>query len=218
MPPSEKTLLKQARREQRERDLAAKILALPEKRYGVILADPAYRFKTWSRVTGMDRSADNHYATSTNEQIMAIDVASIAAKDCVLYLWTTRPMEKIAHAVMEAWGFEYKTQQAWDKEVRGTGFWTIDYHENLLIGATSDEHDNLLIGTRGKVPCPAPGTQWPSIVRERKRGHSEKPEWVYQIIERHFPNMPKIELFARTARAGWDCWGLEAPPSAEAAE
>lgn len=217
MSPSEKTLLKQARRAQRERDLAARILALPEKRYGVILADAGWRFEPWSRETGMDRAADNHYATSTLEQIKAIDVASIAAPHCVLYLWTTRPMDKVAHAVMEVWGFDYKTQHAWDKEVRGTGYWAIDQHELLVVGATSDEYDNLLIGTRGKVPCPAPGTQWPSIVRERKRGHSVKPEWAYRMIETHFPNLPKIELFARRARPGWDCWGAEAP-IADAAE
>ena len=71
----------------------------------------------------MDRAADNHYATSTLEQIKAIDVGLIAAPDCALYLWGTRPMIKAAHAVMEAWGFEYKSQQAWDKEILGTGFW-----------------------------------------------------------------------------------------------
>ena len=169
----------------------------------------------------MDRAADNHYATSLTKTIMAIDVASIAAKDCVLYLWATRPMMKDAIAIMEAWGFKYKTQQAWDKMKLGTGYWAVDQHEILLVGTRGepeDPYEILLVGTRGKIPCPAPGTQWPSIVRERKRGHSVKPEWAYQMIETHFPNVPKCELFARQARPGWDCWGAEAPSSAEAAE
>ena len=34
-----------------------------------------------------------------------------------------------AHAVMEAWGFKYKTQQAWDKMIPGTGYWAVDHHE-----------------------------------------------------------------------------------------
>lgn len=33
----------------------------PDKKYGVILADPEWRFEPWSRETGMDRPADNHY-------------------------------------------------------------------------------------------------------------------------------------------------------------
>jgi N6-adenosine-specific RNA methylase IME4 len=53
---------------------------------------------------------------------------------------------------------------------------------------------------------------------ERKRAHSVKPEWAYRMIEKHFPNVPKVELFARCARLGWDRWGAEAPPTAEAAE
>jgi N6-adenosine-specific RNA methylase IME4 len=84
------------------RELAAKILALPEKRYGVILADPGWRFEPYSRVTGMDRAADN-YATSPLEQIKAIDIESIAASDCALFLWATAPMIEAALAVMEAW-------------------------------------------------------------------------------------------------------------------
>jgi N6-adenosine-specific RNA methylase IME4 len=203
--PSELTLLKRARRAERERELAAKIRALADKRYGAILADIPVRWEPWSRETGMDRSADNHYATSELEVIKAINVASIAAPDCILCLWATSPMMPQALEVMEAWGFAYKSQKVWDKVVAGTGYWSFNRHELFLIG------------TRGKVPCPAPGTQWPSIVVERKRAHSVKPEWGYRWVEEHFPNVPKIELFARRARAGWDCWGAEAP-SADAAE
>jgi N6-adenosine-specific RNA methylase IME4 len=218
-----RTELKKAKRAERERELAAKILALPDKRHGVILADPAMRFKTWSEA-GMDRAADNHYATSTLEQLKALDVASIAAPDCVLYQWTTRPLLEQSLELMRAWSFRYKTLHGWDKEVAGNGYWARDQDELLLIGARGseyrivDQHELLLIGTRGRVPCPAMGTQWPSLIRERKRGHSVKPEWVYEMIETHFPNVPKIELFARRARPGWDCWGLEAPPTSEAAE
>jgi N6-adenosine-specific RNA methylase IME4 len=154
----------------------------------------------------MDRSADNHYATSTIEMIKAIDVASIAAPDCALFLWATAPMMPQALEVMLAWGFEYKSQWLWDKEVPGSGYWNRNRHELLLVG------------TRGAVPCPAQGTQYSSVMVERKRAHSVKPEWAYELIESHFPNLPKIELFARRARPGWDRWGAEAPPDAEAAE
>jgi hypothetical protein len=58
----------------------------------VILADPPWRFEPWSRDTGMDRAADNHYPTSATEEIAALGVSSIAADDCVLFLWATVPM------------------------------------------------------------------------------------------------------------------------------
>ena len=81
--------LKRERREARERDLAVKQCALPDKRYGVILADPPWRFKVYSRETGMDRAADNHYLTQETADIFVLDVRSIAAPDCVLFLWAT---------------------------------------------------------------------------------------------------------------------------------
>ena len=205
MPPTDRTSLKKARREQRERELAARIRALPGGKYGVLYVDAGWRFEPYSRETGMDRAADNHYATSTLEQIKAIDVASIAAPDCVLFMWATAPMMPQALAVMAAWGFAYKSQIVWDKEIIATGYWFRNRHELLLVG------------TRGQVPAPAMGTQWPSVMVKRRTAHSVKPEWAYELIENYFPSLPKIELFARRARAGWSSWGAEAPV-AEAAE
>jgi TPR repeat protein len=86
------TLAKQARRAQLEAELGARILALPTKQYGVGLADPPWRFEPYSRVTGMDRVADNHYATNPLEQIKTLNVSSIMAKDSVMFLWAVTPM------------------------------------------------------------------------------------------------------------------------------
>jgi N6-adenosine-specific RNA methylase IME4 len=74
----------------------------------------------------------------------------------------------------------------------------------------------MLVGTRGNVPAPAPGTQKSSVIVERKRGHSVKPEQSYQMIEQYFPNVPKIELNCRgKPRPGWDAWGNEVEEAAE---
>jgi ParB/RepB/Spo0J family partition protein len=203
---SAKTEVKKERRQEREAELGAKQTALPTKKRGVIYADPEYRFEPWSRETGMDRAADNHYSTSALEVIKSRNVASIAAGDCVLFLWATVPFEKAAHEVMEAWGFKYKSQVVWDKgdgdgDDVGTGYWFRNQHEVLLVG------------TRGKIPAPAPGTQWKSIVRAPCGKHSEKPKVFYELIEAYFPNLPKIELNCRgPARPGWAAWGNEATP------
>ena len=200
-----KLVAKQTRRAERELALAGKILALPDKKYGVIYADPEWRFEAWSRDTCLYRAVDNHYSTSPLEVIKSRNVASIAAKDCVLFLWSTVPMQPQAYEVMAAWGFKYKSQTVWDKGEPGTGYWFINYHEILLVG------------TRGNIPAPAPGTQWPSLIKAPVGEPSEKPEIFYELIEAYFPNLPKIELNARRRRAGWDAWGLDAP-ELEAAE
>jgi N6-adenosine-specific RNA methylase IME4 len=190
-----KMALKKARREGRERDLTARITALPSERFGVILADPEWDWKPWSQSTGMDRAASNHYPTSSVEAIKARDVASIAANDCVLFLWATAPMLVEALDVMASWGFAYKSNLVWSKVRVGTGYWARSAHEHLLIG------------TRGSVPAPAMGDQARSIFEEVARGHSQKPEIAYEIIESYFPTVPKIELNARVARPGWTAWG-----------
>ena len=144
-------------------------------------------------------AADNHYATSTLDTIKARDVPSIAADDCVLFLWATAPMMPQALQVMEAWGFDYVSQCVWVKDKAGTGYWFRNKHELLLVG------------TRGKIPAPLEGTQWESVITAPRGRHSEKPEAVYRLIEEYYPLLPKIELNARKARKGWDAWGLEAP-------
>jgi N6-adenosine-specific RNA methylase IME4 len=196
---------KKERRAQLEAELGARQRALPDRRYGVIYADPPWRFQPWSRETGMDRAAENHYPTSLLAEIKALDVESIAAADCVLFLWSTVPMLDQALEVMKAWGFEYKSSFTWGKNRMGTGYWARNQTEYLLIG------------TRGKVPAPAMGTQWSSLILAPVGRHSEKPETFCEMIESYFPTLPKIELHARgiVPRPGWDVWGLEAPASGE---
>lgn len=208
---AEATAEKKARRVERESALAGRIAnanaALDEAgaagtRYGVILADPEWRFEPWSRETGMDRAPENHYPTSPLEAIKARPVARLAAEDCALFLWATAPMLPEALEVMAAWGFAYKTQLVWIKDALGNGYWFRSAHELLLVG------------TRGNVPAPAMGTQWASVLEAPRGAHSAKPPRVHALIEDYFPTLPKIELNARAARPGWDAWGAEAPGEA----
>jgi N6-adenosine-specific RNA methylase IME4 len=196
---------KKERRAEREAELAAKIVALPEKRYGVIYADPEWRFEPWSRETGMDRAADNHYPTSELQTIKNRSVHDLAAANCVLFMWATSPMLEDAIEVLHAWSFRYVTSFVWVKDKIGTGYWFRNKHETLLVGI------------KGDVPAPAPGTQADSVIFAPVGRHSAKPEVFYEIIERYFPNVPKIELNARQRRAGWEAWGLEAPDGEAAA-
>jgi N6-adenosine-specific RNA methylase IME4 len=190
---------KKQRRAAREIALAAQITALPDFKAGVILADPEWRFEPWSRESGMDRAADNHYPTSVTEVIAARDVPSIAAKNCALFLCATAPMLRHAFVVMEAWGFNYVTNWELHKDRIITGYWNRNRHEHLLLGI------------RGDVPCPAPGEQWDSVIEMAVGRHSQKPDAICEMIDAYFPNLPKIELNRRgLARAGWAAWGNEA--------
>jgi N6-adenosine-specific RNA methylase IME4 len=192
---------KQERRHNRERVLGAMQQALPDRRFGVIVSDPEWRFEPWSRATGLDRSADNHYPTSCTEVIASRDVASIAADDAILFLWATVPMLPHALAVMAAWGFDYRSSFAWIKDKIGTGYWN------------RNEHELLLVGVRGNPPAPAPEQRIGSVISAPRGEHSAKPEIILEWIEYWYPTLPKIELNRRgAARPGWDAWGNESDP------
>jgi N6-adenosine-specific RNA methylase IME4 len=206
---SAKTRVKQVKRAKRERDLADKQLSLPLKMYGVVVEDFEWDQKVWSRETGMDRHAANHYPVSesahTPEEIVehTKERAACAADDCAWFAWTTVPHLAIAIDVMRLRGLRYVTNWAWDKQKAGTGYWNRNRHEILLLGV------------RGKVPCPAPGEQWESLLSIAATEHSAKPEQFLEMIEAYFPNLPKIELNRRgPPRPGWEAWGYEAEPPA----
>jgi N6-adenosine-specific RNA methylase IME4 len=199
--PSARTELKRLKREEREKALADKTKAaaqeLGRRLYSVLYADPPWRFEPYSRETGMDRAADNHYATMSTDEICALPIP--AADDSALFLWATVPMLAQAFKVMEAWGFTYKSAMIWVKDRAGTGYWL------------RNEAEILLIGTKGNVPAPAMGEQPAQVVHEPARRHSEKPDVFAETIEQLFPNLSKMELFARKQRPGWNVWGNEAP-------
>lgn len=211
-----KNAAKKVQRNDKEQKLAAKQKALPNKRYGVIYEDPAWRFELRSRETGLDRSADNHYPTMTLEEIMALPVQDIAAPDCVLFMWATVPHLADALKVIAQRGFIYKSHYIWDKTP-----WDGDGQDNVIAGRQGNgfwsrvNHELLLIATRGAPTCPAPGDNAPSVYREVASAHSAKPEYYARMIEGYFPNLPKIELNARAPRDGWDVWGNESEAGEE---
>ena len=73
-----------------------------------------------------------------------------------------------------------------------------------------NQHELLMICRRGKLPTPLPSTRTSSVYREKRTEHSVKPVFFYEMIEAHYPQLPKIELFSRSPRDGWDAWGNQA--------
>lgn len=163
--------------------------------YPIILADPPWQYD--SGTTDPTRQVENQYPTMPADEIAALDIESHATADAVLFMWAPPSMLPDALAVIEAWGFTYKTHGVWDKGLIGGGYWMRIRHEDLLIAV------------RGKPPHPNPSDLWASVFLSRKTAHSEKPVCVYEMIERYYPTLSKVELFARSERAGWKSWGNE---------
>lgn len=169
------------------------------KPYPVYYADPPWKFGVRSEVTGREKSAENHYPTLPTPEIIAL-MAELTAgtHPAVMFLWATNPMLLDGLAVLDACGFTYVHHWIWDKVDIGNGYWGRDQHEILLIGR------------RGDVAAPLPGSQPATVYHAKKTDHSAKPDFYAETIERLFPGIARVELFARPARPGWDAWGFEA--------
>jgi len=166
-----------------------------EQKFPIILADPPWRYE--HPTFGSSRDIEEHYPTLTLEEVCALPVAELAAESALLFLWVPPPILEQAFRVIAAWGFNYRTGIVWDKQSIGMGNYVRQQHEHLLVAR------------RGEFPTPAPALRPCSIIKAPRREHSQKPDETYGLIERMYPTLPKIELFARNTRPGWAAWGNE---------
>jgi N6-adenosine-specific RNA methylase IME4 len=162
-----------------------------DKKYRVIYADPPWSYND-KQDTAYLGGAVKHYPTMPLEDICSIPVP--AAKESVLFLWTTSPMLEDSFKVINAWGFKYKSSFIWDKVLHAMG------HYNSV------RHEFLLIATRGSCTPDVPKLL-DSVVSIERTDHSRKPKEFRDIIDTLYPIGDRLEMFAREAPDGWDVWG-----------
>lgn len=177
------------------------------KKYEVVYADPPWRFQNRTGKVAPEHKRLTRYETMTLKDIKALPVPEITGSKCHLYLWTPNALLPEGLAVMDAWGFEYKGNIVWEKvrkdgqpDGRGVGFYFRNVTELLLFGIKKNSAPNRTL---------APARSQVNLIRTMKREHSRKPDEIIPIIEACSAG-PRIELFARGDREGWDMWGNQA--------
>ena len=177
------------------------------KRYNTIYADPPWQFQNRTGKVAPEHKRLTRYKTMSLSDIKALPVGQIADEKAQLYLWVPNALLPEGLAVMDAWGFEYKGNIVWEKtrkdgqpDGRGVGFYFRNVTELLLFGIKKKSAPNRTL---------APARSQVNLVRAMKREHSRKPDEIIPIIER-CSQAPRIELFARGDRDGWDMWGNQA--------
>ena len=178
----------------KQEDSAANPPPVPTGTYSLVLADPPWQYDFAESST---REIENQYPTLPVDQICALPLQDLFADDCLLFLWATSPKLREAFQVMAAWDFEYVTNAVWVKDKFGMGYYFRQQHELLLVGR------------KGNPPLSLPETRVSSVFEAPRTGHSEKPEDVHLALEAMYPKLPKLELFARSKREGWEVWGNE---------
>lgn len=173
------------------------------KKYSIIYADPPWAFNSVKSGGSMKSGAAAKYDVMSLEQMKALDVPALCEKDCVLVMWYVSSQPQEALDLVKAWGFTLKNMNAfiWRKLSTnllphfGMGYWT-------RAGA-----ECALIAVRGK---PKAACRSIRQVRDEPVGeHSEKPAIFRDDIVKLCGDLPRLEMFARTAPAGWDVFGNE---------
>jgi len=175
------------------------------RKFRTILADPPWQFQNRTGKVAPEHRRLNRYPTMTLEDICALPVAEVSETTAHLYMWVPNALLPEGLRVMEAWGFQYKSNLVWHKirkdggsDGRGVGF----YFRNVT--------ELILFGVRGKnARTEAAGRSQVNMLQTRKREHSRKPDEQYPLIEACSPG-PYLELFARGERPNWSVWGNQA--------
>lgn len=167
------------------------------KRYEIIYADPPWQESGGGKIK---RGANRHYPLMKTKDIERLQIPS--AQNAHLYLWVTNSFLQDGLNVMKAWGFKYKTMITWKKDRFGLGQYFRGQTEHCLFGVKGMIAYKRIQGRR---------QQGTTIIEAPRRKHSQKPDEMYELIEKvsDRPGFNKLELFARLKRQGWDSWGNE---------
>jgi len=180
------------------------------RHYRVLSADPPWRFASNS-AANPGRNAMGHYDCMRLDDIAALPVADLVADDCVLFMWITGPFLAIgAHIpIMASWGFKPSGMGfVWIKtNPKAPGLFFME--RDLFKGGgftTRKNAEFCIIGKRGRSVRVSKNIH--EVIISPRREHSRKPDEAYERIEKYCDG-PRLELFGRQSRKGWDVWGNE---------
>lgn len=117
------------------------------------------------------------------------------------FVWTIEKYLPKTEEMMKSMGYKVHARIIWNKVTGMPTAFTVRYQHEYLLWCY--KKGNIL------MPIKKEQGKWGDVFTEQVRRHSQKPEHAYEMIEAMFPNVEKIELFARNTRNGWDCWGNE---------
>ena len=181
------------------------------------------------------RGADRHYPLMSVGDIIRTVVesepASRIAPSAHCWCWVTDNYLEGGLELLDALGFRFVRTLVWvkTKGIAGLAKWLQWLRQEFARGANAlaalgrtlsiglgqylrGAHELALFGVRGNAMVPPPADRMPSVVFAPKGRHSEKPAAAIEVFEKVSPG-PRVEMFARSARPGWDAWGDEAPGS-----
>lgn len=194
-------------------------MSFPDQKYNIIHADPPWSFDNKKTGGSMKSGASQQYDCMEMHELTGmvlnsdpvVMLSDIIADDCYLFMWWVGTHAKEAIYLAEDWGFKlYQMNEfVWDKRTKhgkhhfGMGWSTHAGTETCLL-ATRGKLKRLDRAVRAYTSAPMP------VHPETGRYiHSAKPQVFADKIVQLYGDIPRIELFARDKKPGWDSWGNE---------
>jgi N6-adenosine-specific RNA methylase IME4 len=168
------------------------------KKYQIIVIDPPWPIKKLTR-KARPKQTTMDYTTMSLEQIRQLPINTLADEKCLCFLWTTQKYLFDSKSILERWGFHHLLTMVWEKTYgRSAGMPLYGFRWNAEF---------ILVGYKSKPKLWPKRKLIPAVFAAENIKHSQKPDKFYQLIEPL--GNPRIDLFARQKRQGWDVWGNE---------
>lgn len=175
-----------------------------EGHYDLIYADPPWKQSKGGKKSVRENSSGkplDYPVCSLDEIKEHLSLATAASGDnSILFLWTIDKYLFEAQEIAESIGYKLHARMIWDKVIRIPAAFTVRYGHEYLLYMYKGKFTPIAKEERGKIH---------TVFREKVTKHSKKPEFAYEIIERLYPNLRKLEMYDRNIRHGWDCFGNE---------
>lgn len=172
--------------------------------YGLIYADPPWKQSKGGKKSVRENSSGKplDYPTCSLDEIKEhLRLATESStENSILFLWTIDKYLFEAQQIAESLGYKLHARMIWDKVTGIPAAFTVRYGHEYLLYMYKGKLTPVAKDERGKIH---------TVFRERVTKHSKKPDIAYEIIERLYPDLRKLEMYARETRDGWDSFGNE---------
>jgi len=160
-------------------DLRTFPLSIFSGQISVVMADPPW-----------DIHMELPYGTLTDDEVKNLKVGDIHEHG-MIFLWVTGRAMELARECFRIWGYKRIEEIIWVKtnqlqriiRTGRTGHWINHSKEHCLVGIKGNPKLNRNLDV--------------DVIVSEVRETSRKPDEIYNLIERMFPNQQKLELFGR---------------------
>lgn len=154
--------------------------------FDVIMMDPPWQLATANPTRGVALG----YSQLTDRDIQDLPIPQLQ-RNGLLFIWVINAKYQFTLDLFEQWGYTLVDEIVWVKMTvnrrlaKSHGFYLQHAKEVCLVGKRGDDIPGMKKGVKS------------DIIYSERRGQSQKPEEIYELIEEMVPNGKYLEIFGR---------------------